>query len=127
MKLWLDDVRSAPEGWTHVHTVEQAKALLISHHVSEASLDHDLGACTQCLDGRTPAEAFVELSYIEHDRRNRTCTEAGHHNSGYDLVVWMASEDVWPTHKPSVHSMNPIGAARMRGVIDRYFTAGTQA
>ncbi len=41
--LWLDDVRPAPVGWTHVKTVEAAKALLSQGNVYQASLDHDLG------------------------------------------------------------------------------------
>lgn len=40
--------------------------------------------------------------------------------TGYDLCVWMADKHHWPANKPTVHSQNPIGAIRMRGVINRY-------
>ena len=44
MKLWLDDIREPPgQEWTWVKTVEEAKEILRSQEVSEASLDHDLG------------------------------------------------------------------------------------
>ena len=43
MRLWLDDVRPAPEGWTWVRTTEEAIAALRTGTVTEASLDHDLG------------------------------------------------------------------------------------
>lgn len=42
-KLWVDDIRPAPEGWIHVHTVQQAVLLLGTGDVAELSLDHDLG------------------------------------------------------------------------------------
>lgn len=43
MKLWLDDIRPAPEGWTWVKTADLAKVHLANGLVVEASLDHDLG------------------------------------------------------------------------------------
>jgi hypothetical protein len=43
MKLWLDDVRPVPDGWTWAKTVEEAVSLMESADVEEASLDHDLG------------------------------------------------------------------------------------
>lgn len=43
MKLWLDDIREAPEGWKWVNTVEEAINLISTGEVVEASLDHDLG------------------------------------------------------------------------------------
>lgn len=43
MKVYLDDERATPEGWTRVYWPEEAIALLESGKVSEISLDHDLG------------------------------------------------------------------------------------
>lgn len=43
MKLWLDDLRPAPEGWVHARTAEEAIAILEGGAVEEVSLDHDLG------------------------------------------------------------------------------------
>jgi len=42
------------------------------------------------------------------------------HDTGYDLVKWMAENEVWPKNKPTVHSDNPVGRKNMLGVIDRY-------
>ena len=47
MKVWLDDVREAPEGWIHIRTPEEAIDLLRSGAVEEISLDHDLGIFTE--------------------------------------------------------------------------------
>jgi hypothetical protein len=43
MRVWLDDVRVAPSGWTWVKTSADAIALLAAGGVEEISLDHDLG------------------------------------------------------------------------------------
>ena len=43
MKLFLDDERSAPEGWIHVRWPEEAIEILKAGTVIELSLDHDLG------------------------------------------------------------------------------------
>ena len=43
MKVFLDDLRQTPEGWTHVYWPDEAIALLKTGKVDEISLDHDLG------------------------------------------------------------------------------------
>jgi len=43
MKIWLDDIRPAPEGWTHILTVEETLAWLQRGEVTHLDLDHDLG------------------------------------------------------------------------------------
>jgi hypothetical protein len=43
MKIYLDDLRPAPPGWTLVRWPDEAIALLQTGEVSALSLDHDLG------------------------------------------------------------------------------------
>ncbi len=43
MKVYLDDQRTPPEGWTHVRTAQEAIEVLKTGKVTEISLDHDLG------------------------------------------------------------------------------------
>lgn len=56
---------------------------------------------------------LVEEMSLDHD--------LGTAETGYDLVKWCAENRVWSKHKPRVHSWNPVGAANMRAVINRYF------
>lgn len=42
MKLWVDDERPAPEGWTWVKTAEEATAALRDNEVTDMSLDYSL-------------------------------------------------------------------------------------
>ena len=43
MKVYLDDERKTPAGWTRVYWPNEAIELLRSGEVIEISLDHDLG------------------------------------------------------------------------------------
>jgi len=43
MKVYLDDVREAPDGWTRVRWPDEAIELLKTNEVTHISLDHDLG------------------------------------------------------------------------------------
>jgi hypothetical protein len=118
MKLWLDDRRPAPPGWTRVHTVAEAQAYLQTGEVDEASLDHDLGACEACMGGLS-VEEWAEA----HDWDMPQCEHLG---TGYTLCAWMEETDCWPKQKPRVHSMNHRGSARMQAIIDRRFQSSRQ-
>ncbi len=43
MRIFLDDERRPPEGWTLVRWPQEVIALLQTHKVTHLSLDHDLG------------------------------------------------------------------------------------
>ena len=54
VRVFLDDVRPAPEGWHLARWPEDVIALLETHEVTEISLDHDIGD-----DPRTGYDVFV--------------------------------------------------------------------
>lgn len=43
MKIYLDDTRPAPPGWTLARWPDEVIALIIAGGVTDISLDHDLG------------------------------------------------------------------------------------
>jgi len=43
MRIWLDDLRPAPDGFGQVQTAEECIALLDTGTVTALSFDHDLG------------------------------------------------------------------------------------
>ena len=47
MKVYLDDERTAPDGWITVRWPFEAIALMEKYAVTEISLDHDLGNDTK--------------------------------------------------------------------------------
>lgn len=92
MKLWLDDVRPAPEGWDWIRSVNHAK-YTIEHYearnveIEFLSLDHDAG------EFYTDGGDYIRLlDWLEETGRN------------------------YPIH---IHSMNPVGVANMRAIIER--------
>lgn len=100
--LFLDDIRDPPDpSWRVARSVDVAKAITLLGIVDRMSLDHDLGACEHCL--------MLEYQNCRHVP------------TGYDFVMWMAEHGHWPTHKPVVHSANPVGRAAMIQAIDRYW------
>lgn len=114
MNLYMDDVRSCPDGWKVARTVEDAKLFLASGEVDDCSLDHDMGACADC----TKSGASVGDMLTEETTYFFWCQ---HVMDGTKLVRWMVETGHWPRQKPTVHSMNTNGAKRMREIIDRYF------
>lgn len=107
IKLFLDDIRNPPDDtWTVARTAEEAQRLLSEQDVDMASLDHDLGECSDCAAKRG------------YEDPRFTCP---HRMNGYRLTLWMAETGHWPRQKPTVHSANPVGAANMRATIDRYW------
>ena len=117
MKLWLDDIRPAPEGWTWAKNIKQAINLLQRNKVEEASLDHDLGACDACM------KLFETVDANEWLKKSKftSMPHCPHVGTGHQLVLWMQMNNIWPKKKPNVHSMNPVGHQRMVEDINRYF------
>jgi hypothetical protein len=115
MRVFVDDVRPLPAGFDVLcRSVEGFKLLLRTGKVIFASLDHDMGACRACTitgqsvgDMRTPETTYTNW--------------CPHADDGTKLVNWMEQTGHWPVEKPVVHSMNPVGAARMRAVIDKHY------
>lgn len=86
MRVWLDDERSAPDGWVRVRTVDQALELLRRGTVEEISLDNDLGEGER--EGREVVTWLEEMA----------------HAGNFDVVP----------DEILVHSANSVAAAHMR-------------
>lgn len=116
VKLWLDDMRRPPDdNWAWCKTVDEAKAILMTMRVEEASLDHDLGACATCLGGKDAEEWLM-------DHNMQSMPNCDHFGTGYTLVCWLEENpQFWPKTKPRVHSANPVGRRRMEVVIDKFY------
>ena len=107
MKIWHDDVREAPEGWTRVKNNDEAKEILVAARqgfeevVEEISLDHDLGA-------EIPEDLpYDEILYLK----------GWSEDNGYELVKWMIEHDLVPP-KITIHSWNVIGRMKMASALN---------
>lgn len=89
MKLWLDDVRPAPDGWIWVKNARQAIMMLQSADIEQISLDHDLG------DERSGSGYEVAV-FIERNAADGT-----------------RKPPQW-----QIHSANPVGCYRMKAAME---------
>ncbi len=90
VKLWLDDLRPAPEGWLHAYTAPDAIAALAAGGAQTISLDHDLGPDEGAGTGYDVA----------------TWIEGGAADGTLARLTW------------AIHSANPVGRARMRAALE---------
>ena len=90
MRLFVDDIRFPPAGWDHVYTVSEAIKYI------EQFYDK------------------IEVISLDHD--------AGDYGPpDYIKILDWAEEVYGSDFKPAtrIHSMNPVGAANMRRIIER--------
>lgn len=97
MKLWVDDVRPAPEGYTWVKSVNEAKAEI--KYVEGAVYFGE--------------EDKIELIDVDHDAGDYACDG----NDYIRLLDWL--EETGRNYPIRIHSMNPVGAQNMRAIIER--------
>lgn len=95
MKLWIDDVRPAPEGYIWLKSVNEAITFIVNH---EEDLDGNL---------------LIELIDIDHDAGIYYC-----HGGDYiNILNWL--EETGRNYPIHIHSMNPVWVENMRRIIRR--------
>jgi len=96
MKLWVDDVRPAPEGWFWARSVNDAK-----HHI-EWWENHVI-----------PYGEQLEVISTDHDAGDF------YHDGGdyIRLLDWL--EATGRNYPIRIHSQNPVGVENMRRIIRR--------
>ena len=98
MKIWIDDVRPAPEGYVQFNTVDAAKAYIEG---------------TESLSRRGYHQYCIELIDIDHDAGD-FASDGGDY---IKLLDWL--EETGRNYPIRIHSMNPVGVANMRAIIER--------
>lgn len=97
MKLWVDDVRPAPDGYVWRHRVLTAQAYI--------------EYCEEVQD--LVPELAIELIDIDHD-----AGEYAKYGGDYiKLLDWL--EETGRNYPIRIHSMNPVGVENMRRIIKR--------
>lgn len=104
MKLWIDDVRPAPEGYVCSRSVNDAKKWIEwSENVYTRSKE----------TGRPNTYHNIEVIDIDHDAGDYT-SDGGDY---IKLLDWL--EETGRSYPIRIHSMNPVGVANMRAIIER--------
>ena len=101
MKLWIDDVRPAPEGYIWCRSVSKAKSVIVKWENENKQLAESFGF----------SEIPIKLIDIDHD--------AGDYASdGGDyirLLDWL--EETGRNYPIRIHSANVVGVQNMRAII----------
>lgn len=92
MKLWVDDLRPAPEGWQWARSVNEAKEIL--------------------LDAENRG-ILVELMDLDHDAGDY----AGQGGDYIRLLDWL--EETGRSYPLRIHSFNPVGRENMLRIAEK--------
>ena len=103
MKLWIDDVRPAPEGYIWCKSVNDAIDSIEYKERLVNGVNSFYGANL----------AVCELIDIDHDAGDYV-TDGGDY---IRLLDWL--EETGRNYPIRIHSMNPVGVANMRAIIRR--------
>ena len=99
MRLYLDDVRPTPDGWTRAYSVNEAITMVVSGKRWEAvSLDHDLGDyaddggdAIKFVDWMVETQTFPSIVYLHtsnpvgRDNMKRSLIRHGYQDRGSHL------------------------------------------
>ena len=101
MKIWIDDVRPAPEGYVWKKSVNSAI--------------REIEACEwdECEHGKIVFQNQIELIDIDHDAGDYS-SDGGDYIKLFD---WL--EKTGRNYPIRIHSMNPVGRENMRRIIRR--------
>ena len=108
MKLWVDDVRPAPDGYKLFRSVNEVIHFIEAREKRIQDLD-----LYGVLSEKRREELSISLIDIDHDAGDYA-------NDGGDyikLLDWL--EETGRNYPIRIHSMNPVGIQNMRRIIQR--------
>ena len=108
MKLWIDDVRPAPEGYIWCKSVNEAK---------DAIVDANARFAQSCRDGVADHSLHIDLIDLDHDAGSYA-NDGGDYIKLLDWLEWLYDGHGTYTEF-RIHSMNPVGVENMRRIIER--------
>ena len=103
MKLWIDDVRPAPEGYIWCKSVSKAKSVIVKWENENKQLAESFGF----------SEIPIKLIDIDHDAGDYA-KDGGDY---IKLLDWL--EETGRNYPIRIHSANVVGVQNMRRIIER--------
>ena len=104
MKLWIDDVRPAPEGYVLCKSVEETKECILFAEEQYAKRNE---VCYDC------SHFKIDLIDLDHDAGDY----ARFGGDYIKLLDWL--EETGRNYPIRIHSMNPVGVENMRRIIQK--------
>ena len=108
MRLWLDDVRPAPEGYVWCKSVNEAKDTICSALAEFRE---------SAIRGYVNEDLYIDIIDLDHDAGDYA-NDGGDYIKLLDWLEWLYNGRGTFTEF-HIHSMNPIGVANMRRIIER--------
>lgn len=100
MKIWVDDIRPAPNGYTLCKSVNDAiNIILYSEWFSKTYPNSK--------------NSIITLIDVDHDAGDEVCNGGDY----IKLLDWLEETD--RNYPIKIHSMNPVGIENMRRIIKR--------
>lgn len=132
MKLFVDDIRNAPdESWTVARTVNSAISAIDTFDFDEISLDHDIShqVSVGTLSRPYPCEeTFTAVAYfIKHRYKDQLLAKDMKKNGIHVTCTSIdcperKGGDCWQMKTPIIliHTSNPAGAVKMQGILHEF-------
>lgn len=98
MKIWVDDVRPAPEGYFHCHSVNETISTI---------------KFIDFLEKLRPDRKIIEVIDIDHDAGDYVSDGGDYIN----ILNWL--EETGRSYPIHIHSMNSVGVENMRRIIKK--------
>jgi len=106
MKLWVDDIRDAPdESWIVARKVEQAIRLIATQTFETISIDHDI-------ENRPDDETFKPVAYFIGEKY-KGLQELSDFRTGFGTKIKVVPTII-------IHSINPTGAKEIAAILHDY-------
>lgn len=102
MKIWLDDIRPAPEGFRWCKSVNEAKNMIINY---------------ETMFNASGGKKFYEIELIDCDHDLGDYANDG--GDGIKLLDWLVERKTF--YPIQFHTMNPVGRENMQSTKDRYW------
>lgn len=120
MKLWIDDLREAPEGYIWCKSVNEAKESIVEHEERIKNLSEKYNRAFECNLSyyveqirRAICYNTIEIIDIDHDAGDYACDGGDY----IKLLDWL--EETGRSYPIRIHSQNPVGVENMRRIIER--------
>ena len=102
MRIWVDDIRPAPEGYTWCRSVDETKLVIVHSEI--------------CLNDNPELakEWAIELIDLDHDAGDYARFGGGDY---IRILDWL--EETGRNYPIRIHSQNPVGVQNMRRIIEK--------
>ena len=111
MNIWVDDVRPAPKNYIWLTSVNETKSFIETVETNWKAVWEKIR--NKEADVSAAHEFYINVIDLDHD-----AGEFAHDGGDYIKILdWL--EETGRSYPIRIHTMNPVGEANMRAIIER--------